>query len=171
MTPRALILALAALLCAGCSSDPRSGYSTASTFDQNVRTVAAPVFDNTTFHHGIEMQLTEALQKELVRSTPWTVTREAAADTTLTGVITDVKLRKLATDRISGLVQELAVDVAVDFKWVDNRTGRTILARRNFRASGGFAPTNTIGERIETAEVGAVEALARGIVEELRSDW
>jgi hypothetical protein len=168
---RAPALALVANVLAGCAADPRAGYSTTATFDGAVHTIAAPVFDNATFHHGYEMQLTEALHKELVRSTPWTVTRDDRADTTLSGTITDVRLRKLATDRVSGLVQELAVDVAVDFKWVDNRTGRTLLARRNFRASGGFAPTNTIGERIETGEHAALEALARDIVEELRADW
>jgi curli biogenesis system outer membrane secretion channel CsgG len=171
---RALLLSLA-LLCAaalaGCASDPTRGYSFGAAYSDDIRTIATPIFDNVTFSHGMESLLTEAVVKEIHRTTPWGVTGAGAADTTLTGSITEVTLRKLNTDSTSGLVSELAVDIAIDFEWRDNRSGQTILARRNFRGVGSFAPGPGAREPIELGEQAAVERLAAAIVNELRSDW
>lgn len=162
---------LASLPLGACASDPNQGYAFGAAYDDNVRTIAAPIFDNVTFSHGMEALLTEAIVKEIHRSTPWGVTGENAADTVLTGSITEVTLRKLNTDSTSGLVSELAVDISVDFEWRDNRSGETILARRNFRGVGNFAPGPGAREPIELGEQAAVERLAAAIVDELRSDW
>lgn len=171
---RAILLSLL-LLCVGaaggCASDPTRGYAFGAAFSDDIRTIATPIFDNVTFSHGVESLLAEAVVKEIHRTTPWGVTGEGAADTTLTGSITEVTLRKLNTDSTSGLVSELAVDIAIDFEWRDNRSGQTILARRNFRGVGSFAPGPGAREPIELGEQAAVERLAAAIVNELRSDW
>jgi hypothetical protein len=169
-----LLATLAAILSValgGCASDPTQGYSFGAAYDDEIRTIAAPVFDNVTFSHGLEALLTEAIVKEIHRTTPWGVTGENAADTVLSGSITEVTLRKLNTDSTSGLVSELAVDISVDFEWRDNRSGETILSRRNFRGVGSFAPGPGAREPIELGEQAAVERLAAAIVDELRSDW
>jgi len=171
-TLHALIPIGALLLASACSSDPRQGYTFTSAYDSGVRTIAAPIFDNTSFHHGIEALLTEAIVKEIHRSTPWTVVRTDAAETTLRGAITDVTMRRLGgTGRESGLVQEMAVVMSVDFEWVDNRSGATLVARRNYRGAGTFTPAQGVGERLESGEQAAIESLARDIVGELRSQW
>ena len=164
---RALLAALVLALLSGCAG----GYRFGAAYSDDMRTIAAPMFDNVTFSHGMEAMLTEALLKELNRSTPWEVAPEATADTTLSGVITEVRLHKLNTSPTSGLVTELAVDLSVDFEWRDNRTGQTLLARRNFRGIGRFAPGRGVGEPIEVGEQAAVDRVARAIVAELRSDW
>lgn len=167
----AAALGACAALAPGCASDPSRGYAFSSPYRDDVRSVAVPVFGNTTFEHGLEMRLTEAVQKEIARTTPWAVSSTGRADTTLAATIVEVDRRKLSTDQTSGLVQELAVEITVDFRWTDNRTGHTLLARRNFRAAGAFAPTLSVGERIETGQDGAIESLAAALVGELRSDW
>jgi hypothetical protein len=68
-------------------------------------------------------------------------------------------------------VQELGVQLTVDFEWVDNRTGKTIVARRSFTAQSTFIPQRGVGERLETGKSAAVQRLARDIVAELRSAW
>lgn len=168
MRARLLVIALLAGAVSGCAGD---GYRFGTAHRHDVRTIAAPIFDNVTFSHGMEAMLTEAVIKELHRSTPWGVAPEATADTTLRGVITEVRLHKLNTNPTSGLVSELAVDVSVDFEWRDNRTGQTLVARRNFRGMGRFAPGSGAGEPIEVGEQAAVDRVARAIVAELRSDW
>src|SRR5262245_51231056 len=113
---------------AGCSSDPTRGYSFTSTHPGSVRSVAVPIFDNQSFHKGIEVQLTEAIIKEIQRSTPWVVIQgSGGADTTLTGVITDTNLKNLTTSSPTGLVQEMAVEMTVDFDWRDARTGTYLI--------------------------------------------
>ena len=153
-----------------CSSDPRSGYALESAFEGNVRSIAVPVFENETFNHGLEIRLTEAIIKELRLSTPWQV-RSSGAATTLRGAVTGVGLRKLSTNRDSGLVEELAVELEVAFEWSDNRSGETLVARREYRGAGTFVPAQGVQERLATGEQAAIESLARDIVAELRSDW
>jgi len=156
----------------GCASDPSEGYvfASAQRGEEQTRTISVPMFENRTFHHGLEARLTEALIKRINRRTGWRA-RSSGAETELTGTITGVRLEKLSTDRDSGLVQEMALEITVDFEWADARTGEVLLARRSFRGVGTFLPTNEVRERIEIGQQGAVDALARDIVGELRSDW
>ena len=135
-----------------------------------MRSVAVPVWDNQTYYPGLEAQLTEAIIKEIQRSTPWVVV-SGGATTTLSGTIMAAELRKLGTDNTTGLVQELSFDLAVDFEWRSNRSRKALITRRDFRAQSGFIPTRGLAEPIEVGQLGAIEALARDIVAELRSDW
>ncbi len=167
-----LLLCCAAVL--SCSSDPTRGYSFTSTRPGSVHSVAVPMFDNRDFQHGIEIELTDAIIKEIQRSTPWVVVQGSnggGADTTLTGVITATTLHALSTSSVTGLVQEMALEVTVDFDWRDARTGKYLVSRRDFKAMESFVPTPGSRERIELGQHAAVQELARGIVAELRSNW
>src|SRR5690606_18398285 len=90
---RLLLIApvLLTALIGGCASDPTNGYAFASAYDQSVRTVAVPIFGNPTFEHGIEFQLTEAIVKEIHRSTPWRVVDREQAQTELAGAMTSAE--------------------------------------------------------------------------------
>jgi hypothetical protein len=68
-------------------------------------------------------------------------------------------------------VQELSVQITVDFAWRDNRSGETLKARQNFSAADTFVPSNPTGERIEIGQNAAAQRLARDIVSELRGAW
>jgi hypothetical protein len=156
---------------AGCAGDPTNGYAFASAYDQSIRTVAVPIFDNPTFDHGIEFQLTEAIVKEIHRSTPWRVVNRERAQTELAGAITSAELRVLGTDSETGLIEQYAYDLGVTFEFKDRRDGRVILARSNFRAAESFVPDRQAGERIESGQRAAIDQLAKDIVAELRTDW
>jgi hypothetical protein len=129
------------------------------------------MFQNPTYVRGLEVELTDAIVKEIQRSTPWRVTRDENANASLTGTLTDQKLRRLSTGRESGLVQEVMVQLTVDFDFKDRRTGKTLVSRKNFAAADTFIPATGVGERIEAGQHSAVERLARDIVAELRSSW
>lgn len=154
-----------------CGSDARQGYAWTSPYRQDIRTISVPTWDNATHVRDIEFQLTEAIIKEVHRSTPWKVVSPGAADTTLSGVITDAQLRKLGTQSVSGLVQELAVDIAVTFEWKESRTGKVLVAKRNFRTSEPFVPAQGAQERLELGERSTIDQMAKEIVAELRSSW
>ena len=161
-----LALTLALTTLTGCA-----GYALESSFDDDIRTVHLPIFDNTTFAYGLEAELTEAIAKEMHRVTPWRVTSSEAADTQLRGAITSVDKRELATDGVSGLVQELATIIPVSFEWTDARTGEVLVARQAFSVAEPFAPLQGAQERPETGEASAIDRLARDIVAELRTNW
>ena len=175
MTPRLaplLTLALALALSLGaCSADPTLGYSAASTYAQNVRTVAVPIFGNDTYDYEAEIFLTEAIIKQIEQTTPWRVVDAGAADTSLVGTIVRSDIRKTATRRGVGYAQEQAIIITVDFEWRDNRTGEVLVSRRNFSAAEVFAPSLPVQERREIGEEATVQVLARDIVGELRSNW
>lgn len=169
----AMALAMGALVmvAGGCSSDPSQGYSFTSTFREDVTSISVPIFQNTTFARGLEVELTEAVVAELHKSTSWRIVQEETAQTTLRGTLTSSDLRKFSTARDSGLVEELGVSLTVDFEWKDNRTGKVLSARRGFTATQPFAPALGVNERIETGQHSAVQELARDIVAEMRSGW
>ncbi len=166
-----LAAALLAGLAWGCASDPRRGYSFESTYAAGVRTVCVPIFKNDTFARGVEFELTDAIVKEIQRTTPWRIVGPEHADATLSGAITESRLRTLTTDRVTGYSQEVAVILTVDFDFRDLRSGQTLAARRGFSAAETFIPVGGVRERLEVGEQATVQELAQAIVAELRSNW
>lgn len=162
---------LAVSLLVGCSGDPRQGYSMGSAFDRRISSVEVRIFDNLSFNHGMEVRLADAIVKEIQTQTPWQVRTGSLAQTTLTGAITDVRLRARSVARETGLVQEQAVEVTLDFQWRDNRSGEVLASRRGVRATETFVPTLGASERIEIGENAAVQEAAREVVAALRSGW
>lgn len=161
----------AGAMLSGCANDPRSGYAFDSAFRTDIETVAVPIFDNTTFTHGLEVTLTDAIVKEIHRITPYRVVSAERADTLLSGTITNTDMRRLRTAPDSGLVQELAFEITVTFEWKDARSGRVLVSRRNFRAAESFVPGRGAQERLESGQAAAVHQMARDLVGELRSAW
>jgi hypothetical protein len=156
---------------AGCASDPTQGYSARPVHSESIRTVAVPIFENTTFATGLEAELTEAIVKEIQRTTRWSVVRSTGADATLEGAVTSSDFRRLSGDPVTGLDQEMGVDIRVDFDFKDNRTGRVLVGRRGFAATETFVASRRVGELPQVGRTGTVQALARDIVAELRDTW
>ena len=155
----------------GCASDPTVGYAFDADYDRSVRTVSVSVFENRTFIHGIEDDLTESIIREIHRSTPWKVELGEGADTALTGAVTAVRNRKVSTQQQSGLVQEMAVEMTVSFEWKDRTTGEILVSRRRFSSLETFVPTPEVGERLEMGQRAVVQEMAERIVRELRASW
>ncbi|MBX3386239.1 MAG: LptE family protein [Phycisphaeraceae bacterium] len=171
MTWTAMVFGLIVAAVGGCSADPTKGYSFESSFDRSVTAVHVPMFQNDTFAKGVEFEVTDAVVKEIQRTTPWRVTSEGAADAVLEGRVTRATLRRLSQQRDSGVVQEQAVNVTVDFTLRDVRTGKTIVGRRNVQTTDVFVPVQPVGERLEVGENAVVQRLAKDLVNELRSNW
>jgi hypothetical protein len=160
-----LVFALAAAAGGGC------GYTTASSYAADVKSVAVPIFANQSGTRGLELDLTQAVIAELRRSTPYAVTTPESAQTILTGTITNAGLQRLTLGRDTGLAQDLAVIITVDFAWRDAATGKARTARRNFSAAENFVPASGARERLELGQTAAVQRLARDIVNEIRGGW
>lgn len=167
----AILMLAPMLLLPACASDPTQGYAFASTYDTQIKTVAVPIFRNESMARGIELQLTEAIIKEIQRRTPWRIADSDRADTTLTGAITSSTLSVLSDSPRTGLVQEQAIQITIRFDFRDNRTGDSLAARDGFSATATFAPERGVGDRLELGERSAIDELARDLVSELRSSW
>lgn len=154
-----------------CASNPSQGYAFSSNFDSSIKSISIPIFTNTTLQRGLEVQLTESLNKQIRARTPWTLVSTETADTTLVGSITGHSLQMLSQSPTTGLVQEQTIRITINFEWRDNRTGDLLVARNNYAATSTFVPERGIGERIEQGQRQAIEELAADIVSQLRSSW
>lgn len=148
-----------------------TGYTADSVFPAGIHSVAVPIFENKTLSTGVERDVTDALIKEIQLRTPYFVTAEDKADSVLTGTIVGVEKTRLNQARGTGLVREMVLSVTVDFEWKDRRTGKTIVARRNFEAGDEYVPSAPFGERPDIGQFGAASDLAREIVAAMRDQW
>ena len=164
-----LLAILVTMLFAGCSSDPRQGYSFASAYDRRVESISVEVFENATFHPGIEADLTAALIKRVQTDTPWNMVSPSTAQTTLTGTIRDVQIRRITQDTSGGITQQAAVRVIADFEWRSNVTGRVLARQANVAVTETFLPA--AGEPIDIGLSAAMDELAGAILEAMRSVW
>ena len=172
--PRAtstLTVTLASALLAGCAADPTKGWSTASVWSDDIRTVSVGLFANATPNRTFEFEFTDALIKEIEARTPYKVTAPGRADTMVTGRIQRVEHTQLSKSRVTGVSEEVTVSVTIDLSWTDLRTGETLLELESFTANSLFVPSNPTREPIELGAFGAAQQLARDVVTEMQTDW
>jgi hypothetical protein len=155
----------------GCTGGRLAGYSFDTTYPTDISTGAVEVFRNDTYEVGVEAELTEAIVKELQRVTPWAVTSHARAQARLTGEIRRVDLQPVSVQRGTGLTQELAYRITVDFSFEDARSGEARVVRRGFIGQETFVPVRGTGDRIGLGRASAINRLANEIVAELRGDF
>lgn len=162
---------LAALLVPGCASSPSEGYAAASPYPSGYRSVAVPIFRNESYMRGFELDLADALVKQIEQSTPYKVRSEASADTVLRGTIRAVDLVELSKDPATGLANEMMVRVRVDYEWVDLRTGDRIVAKEGVETSALFVPSYPAREPLELGRFAAVQQMATDLVGSMQSRW
>ncbi len=166
-----LILLFVMLLSTGCASDPTQGYAAVSVYPDNISTVAVNIFKNDSFLREIEFELADALVKEIEARSPYKVTSSSRADTILTGTVRNVQRDLLSKSRLTGLSEEVLLSVTIDFKWTDQRTGRSLVQRESFTGNAPFFPSRPTGELIELGEFAVVQLLARDIVNQMQANW
>jgi hypothetical protein len=171
ITAAALAMATIIAVLPGCAADPRSGWSTAAVHDASIGTIAVPIARNATWDRTVHLELTEAIVKEIEARTPWRVVPESRARTILDVTIREVDLEQLSRSRGTGLAEEMALTLRVDFDWTRIDTGDTLAARRDFAASALFVPSPPAGERIEVGRFDAVGRAAAAIVDALEGSW
>jgi len=164
-----LLLSLAPLT--GCAATPSDGYAAASPYPSKYRSVAVPIFRNQSYMRGFELDLADAVVKEVESSTPYKVRSEATADTVLRGTLTSVDLIELSKDPSTGLANEMMVRVRADFEWVDLRTGERIVAKQGIESSALFVPSYPAREPLELGRFAAVQQLAHDLVGAMQSNW
>lgn len=158
-----LVLPFLALVASG-----GCGYSAKSLLRSNVRSIYVPIFDNNTFRRGYEFSLTEAVRDQLLLRTRLQVVDKDEADSILFGKITQVDENELINDRRDNIV-ESRVFISAEIRWVDKRTGRTIVERKNIKQPAEFIVRRN--ETLTSASNEAFVGVAQGIVEAMEEDW
>lgn len=157
-----VILAMFCLSLAGC------GYSSKSLLRTNVRSIYIPIFENDTFRRGYEFELTKAVRDQILMRTRLDIVDKDEADSILFGKIARVDEGIMIEDTRDNIV-ESRVTVGIDIRWVDKRTGRAIVDRKNIKA-----PAEFIVRRYETLDSASEESLvgvAQNIIAAMEEDW
>jgi hypothetical protein len=162
-------LAVLLAVLTGCAG--AKGWKAGSTLPTKYRSIAVPIFQNSTYDRQIGYQLTEALQKRLQQVSPYAIAGEGAADTMLRGKIVKVDIRQISQSLGTGLSEEMGYTVTVDWEWVDMRTGKPIAAQNGFASSGMVVASRPQAEPLDLAKYGAVQRLAEDIVANMQADW
>lgn len=168
---RAALALVAAGLLACCTSNPSAGYSSGSLYSSKYKSVAVPIFTNRGTDRMVPGQLCDALVKQFEQMTPYKVTGEGRADTVLRGTITSVEMQMVSQSLGTGLPEEMAFAVTVDFEWTDMRTGKPIVARSGFKSTAVFVASLPNNQPIDLARFAVADQMARDIVASLQGEW
>lgn len=159
---RPLLTALAVLL-AGC------GYSVGPIVSGEGRSIAVPLFTNTTWRRELERDLTRAVQQEIRSRTGFSLTDEGSGpDLVLSGKIVDVSEHVLS-ERSRGRIRESSVIFTVIVTVTDTRSGEAVVDKVRLIERQSFVPAK--GESLRTAETAAMRTLAERIVYTLETEW
>jgi len=161
------------------------GYVVGSPYGAEVRTVHVPTFSNDAykaaytndgFRRGIELQITESVQKQIQLRTPFKLADDNGADTRLTGRLVSVGKRVSNQNKYDD-PRELDLSIGIEVVWEDLRTGQ-ILAEKTVPinphlaqavVTTSFAPET--GQSLATATQDAVDQMARQIVSMMEVPW
>ena len=161
----------AAVMLSGCAADPAAGYAAKTPFRTDVSSVAVPIFDNSTFDRDVAAELTSAVMSALEVRTPYRIAPRSRADTLLRGTVRSIRLDQLSRSRATGLGEEVAIVISIDFEWSRLDSGEVLVERRSFEADGLFVPSAPLGEPIEIGRFEAVQKLAADLVDTMRAPW
>ena len=144
--------------------------------DPHVTTVEVPVFGNETFRRGIELQLTESVQKEIQKRSFIHIAKGCDAETRLTGTIKQIRKIPLGRTGFSD-PRELELSILVEVTWENVSTGEVISeysvpldqATTTLFTSSNFAPE--VGHSLATAVHDNVQQAATQIVDMMDAPW
>ena len=166
---RGLTVLLTLAVC-GC------GYVVGNPYPVGIRTIHVPTFTNATFRRGYELQLTEAVHKEIQDRTPFRLVRASEADTILTGHIQSLEKRPTNQTRFDD-PRELELQFIVEVRWEKAGTGELLkqqsipVDQSTARILSNTSFTPETGQSLATATQQAVDKLARDIVGLMEATW
>mgnify|MGYP002622691045 CR=1 len=160
---RTALLLLVGCVVTGC------GYSTESLHRSDVRSVYVEMFQSREFRRGIEMQLTEALRKQVDRTTPYKNAPREKADTILSGEVLEWRESTLGTDFVADQPRQTAATLTVRYRWQDQRTGKLLVDQPRFVQTVEYV--RPVGETVDDGRNDATNKIARRIVESMESPW
>jgi hypothetical protein len=128
------------------------------------------------FRRSLEIQLTEAIQRQVQTQTPLRLASCGDADTKLSGRIVSSQKHTLGRSSFDE-ARQLETDLRIEVTWVDQRTGELLKQQEvelapdvvHLMSDGTFAPE--VGQSLATAYQVALDNMAREIVQMMEAPW
>lgn len=168
-----LITAALVLMSAGCVT---YRFGSAAMFRTGIRTVHVPIVRNDTFRHDLGIRLTEAITNEIENRTPYKVTGDPNADSTLTCRVSD-QTKQVLSEADTDDPRALNAVITVRSSWV-SREGELLMQNSvvpsdeisiNFAQESRFVPE--AGQSVGLATQAAIDQLASSIVSQMELRW
>ena len=170
-----VVLFVAATMAAltGCSNDPNSGYTGKSMYRTNIKTIAVPMTarGEDVYRRENEMRMTEALVKRIELNTPYKVTVQSRADTTLTSSIEQINQSVMSYNPDTGDPRDISVTFIVSFKWIDNRTGKVLAEEKAYPITATYISESPFNEQFFQGSESVINKVAERIVEHMEREW
>jgi hypothetical protein len=149
---------------------------TRTLYRNDIRTVHVPVIRSDSFRPELGVLLTEALQKEIEKRTPYKLSHGATADSILAVRLTSDS-KRVVSETITDEPRLLETVMTVELSWTDRRNMPLIETRflppgevtYYFADRTEFVPE--AGQSISTSFQRAAERLANHIVDQMEARW
>ncbi|TWU55512.1 LPS assembly lipoprotein LptE [Rubripirellula reticaptiva] len=160
----------------GASGCAAYRFGSASLFRPGIRTVHVPIVRNDTFRHDLGVRLTEAIVREIEDRTPYKVTGDPNADSTLVCRVVNESKRVLTE---TGTDDPRALDAAISVRATWTGRGGELLMQNAVTPNGEFAISfgqdsrfvPEAGQSVDSAMQIAIEDLASRIVSQMEMRW
>lgn len=146
-----------------------------SLYPQDIETVHVPMFESDSFRRYLGEELTEAVAKEIERTTPYKVVGAADADSVLLGRL-GPDTKKVLVETGTDEPRQLQLNYTVQIRWLtrDQQVLReqTINLPADLVTIGqasDFVPE--VGQTYATQSTDAIQRLARQIVHLMEAPW
>ncbi len=170
---RMALLLVGCLLSLGACAPYRFGVR--SMYPQDIETVHVPIFESDSFRRYLGEELTEAVAKEIEKSTPYKVVGAANADSVLLGRI-GPDTKKVLVETGTDEPRQLQINYSVQIRWLTR--DQQILKEQNIvlpadivaiGQSTDFVPE--VGQTYSTQSTETIQRLARQIVHLMEAPW
>ena len=138
-------------------------------YRSDIRTVHVAMLESQSWRRFQGQRLTEAITKQIISSTPLTITEPALADSLLTGrLIRDTKV--VTGETITDEARSLDVAQVVEITWVD-RAGTVLMPRQPVRLEIDAELIPEGGQSLATAQQEIIDRIAREVVGQMETPW
>ena len=154
------------------------GYHVAGRGDRlppDIKTIAIPVFTNSTRQFKIEQRVSTAVSREFIERTKYQITSDpSSADLVLKGEIKDVRSGAIAYDQTTGRATTLQIQVTAQVDLIDQRSKKTVFSNHNYIFREQYQVSQnpaTLFEEQDPALNRLARDLARSLVTEILENF
>ncbi|MEN6335298.1 MAG: LptE family protein [Phycisphaerales bacterium] len=159
---------MATLSTGGCGRS--TGYTNASFYPDDVKSVYVEMFDNRSFRRGTEFTFSNALAKRIEAQTPYKIVSDRdRADSVISGQLVAVGESILTLERDLGRALEKEVILTAVVNWKDLKTGRLMINNQNVTAVASYSEFQ--GQDFTYGSAIAANKLAQDVVQLMENQW
>jgi outer membrane lipopolysaccharide assembly protein LptE/RlpB len=155
---------LLVLLGMGC------GYSFSSRTNPHIKTIAVPIFQNTTLERGIEQRIADRVVDAFLADKSLRVVEEKDADSVILGTIERYDRSPYSYDT-SQNVQEYKIELTLHVTYEDRTKNKVVWEERVMRSWGTYSVSTDLPEEESMGQDRAIDKAAQDILIKTVRGW